>query len=259
MIVGVGHNPDSCAATRITQVTGIFNINSGSNGGSISGIKINDGITFTAGQTVANYLIERCNLPGLTLALLSSNILVNECVIHASITGSGSQGFQLTRCIIDGGYISGISANAFFVNNIFLSTLTIGSASYPVKGGFFKNNIFLLGVTESSSTDNLFQNNLFNTLGSVITSIKHNNIAGPVTDLFKNKTKAIFDYDQDYHILTTSPAHNASTDGTDLGIYGTGSPWKDGSMPGNPHIQKNIISTISGLPNINTKVAAQDY
>jgi len=256
-IVGVGHNPDSCAITGITQVTGNFTINSGSDHGSITGFKIWGDISFTltTGQAINYYSVERCNFGSVTLATLSSKILINECVIHGNIGGNNSQGFLLSKCIVEGTYISGFVANTFINNNIFLSGF-----NYPTSGCDFKNNIFISSGPTPGNTA-LYQNNSFT--NSVISLYNcHNNIVGSAADLFKNKTKAGFDYDQDYHILSTSTAHNAGTDGTDLGIYGTSSPWKEGSVPNNPHLQRlrsKTVSTLNGNLDVKTKVAAQDY
>lgn len=259
-IVGVGHNPDSCAVTGITQVTGNFVINSGSDHGSITGLKIYGDITFIVGATdpVVNYYsIERCNLGNVYPSTRSLNILVCECVIHGNIrgdmSGSSSQGFLLSNCIVEG-YFSGFLANTFINNNVFMNSFT-----YPTTGCFFKNNIFLFaGPIPTESYTALYQNNSFTTAVSSLYNC-HNNIVAPVAGLFKNKTKALFDYDQDYHILVASPAHLAGTDGTDLGIYGTSSPWKEGSVPSSPHLQTKTVSTIDGKPNVKIKVAAQDY
>jgi hypothetical protein len=253
--IGVGHNPDSCAATGISQVTGNFVLKSGCDYGLITGLKIYGEITFTVNATdpiVNNYLIERCNFGGISLATRSSNIQVNECVIHGSISGSSSKGLEVTKCIIDGGVGSGFIANTNFNNNIFLSAI-----SYPTSGCYFKNNIFLsTGPTPAAGNTAFYQNNSFTSAVSSLYNC-HNNIVGPATDLFKTKNKAGFDYDQDYHIPATSPAHLAGADGTDLGIYGTGNPWKEGSAPRNPHIITKTISTVDGKPNVNIKVAAQ--
>ncbi len=51
------------------------------------------------------------------------------------------------------------------------------------------------------------------------------------------------------------------SDGTDIGIYGSSQPYKEGAVPFNPHIYfKNIggTTTPNGLLNINIKVKAQD-
>lgn len=242
-IVGVGHNPDSCIATRITQVSGSFTIKKGSDHGSITGLKIsNGGISFslTTGESLNYFSIERCYIGSdVSLATKSSQILISECVINGSVSGSSSQGFQLTKCIVTGD-VNGFIANSFADNNVFLST----SFSSSSRGCFFRNNIFL---SSGPSSGALYQNNSF-------TSAVSNNIVASSAQLFKNN--------QDYHVLPTSPAHNAGTDGTDLGIYGTASPWKEGSLPGNPHVQKvqsKTVSTIDGNLEVKTNIAAQDY
>ncbi len=268
-IIGVGHNPDSCAVTGITQVSGTFSIRSGSDGGSISGLKIIGQIQFYIGTTennISNYTIERCNIGStITLSNRISNLLINECIIIEGISGNSLQGFQLSKCII-GRYIIGFDSNAYFLNNIFFGNVSCGS-NVSIQGAFFKNNIFLSPLTEGTINGvcvakSQFQNNLFNAgcyYVSNSTNTYQNNITGPVSTLFVNQSGTVFDYKQDYHIKTDSPAHNAGTDGTDLGIYGTGNPWKEGSLPSNPHIQSKSISTINGNLNVKIKVVAQDY
>ena len=257
-IIGAGHNPDSCAASGITVIVGDFNIKSGSDHGSLSGLKIGGAITFTTNenQFLNYYSIDRCNIKDVYISPRSSNIIINECVVTGSIDGGNAQGFQLSKCIVEGSGISAFDSNAYFINNIF-----IGSKYLIVSGCSFRNNIFLSSVTYYQNVfQNTFQNNLFNggyTLGG--NQILLNNIIVPVSTLFVNQSGTAFDYKQDYHILTDSPAHNAGTDGTDLGIYGTSSPWKEGSVPSNPHIQSKSISTVNGNLNIKIKVAAQDH
>ena len=67
-------------------------------------------------------------------------------------------------------------------------------------------------------------------------------------------------FHNNYRLKSTSLGHNAGTDGTDIGIYGGVFPWKDGSMPSNPHIiSKTIPGTTdaSGNLNVNIKVEAE--
>lgn len=256
-IVGVGHNPDSCIVSGISQVIGDFVINSGSDHGSISGLKIWGNINFklNTGQTISYYSIERCNLNSVSIATNSTKILINECVI-GNVSGSNSQGILVSKCIFSGG-VGGFAANSFINNNVFLTT----SFGYPTSGCDFKNNIFLsAGPYPAAGYTATYQNNSFT---SEVTSLHncYNNIVVPADGLFVKKTKAGFDYDQDYHVLATSPAHNAGTDKTDLGIYGTASPWKEGSLPGNPHVQRvqsKTVSTLDGNLDVKTNVVAQD-
>lgn len=49
-------------------------------------------------------------------------------------------------------------------------------------------------------------------------------------------------YTQNFHLITNSPGLNAGTDGTDVGIYGTNQPTKEGWIPSNPHISYKNVS-----------------
>lgn len=278
-IIGVGHNPDSCAITGISEVIGNILILNGSDHGSITGLKITGTFSFGTSPytnvSINYYDIERCNIGGrICLATNSSHILINECIILETIQGNNTQLFQLSKCIVETGYLTYFSSNAYFINNIFLANDNYNGNYSPSSNHYFwvnindcnfRNNIFLTPIRKdsgsSTASNNQFQNNLFNVgnfLSASPVNFFQNNITGPVSTLFVNQSGYYFDYKQDYHILPGSPAHNAGTDGTDLGIYGTGNPWKEGSLPANPHIQSSSISTVNGNLNVKIKVAAQD-
>jgi len=66
----------------------------------------------------------------------------------------------------------------------------------------------------------------------------------------------------DYHLKADSPGKNAGKDGTDIGIYGGSYPWKEGSLPFNPHYQKIQVAPKTdnqGNLNVNIMVKAQDH
>ena len=67
-------------------------------------------------------------------------------------------------------------------------------------------------------------------------------------------------FSDDLHLLPGSPGVGAGSDGTDIGIYGTGSPWKPGNVPYNPHFRSANIAGATNpngeLP-VNIRVAAQ--
>jgi len=92
-------------------------------------------------------------------------------------------------------------------------------------------------------------------------SIGINNIVNQTqSTIFVNQSGNSFSYDDDYHLQSTCPGKNAGRDGTDIGIYGGASPWKEGSIPFNPHIQTLNISPVtnsSGNLNVNIQVEAQ--
>ena len=173
-IIGVGHNPDSCAVTGISQVIGNISILNGSNHGSITGLKISGSISFGAQPndvSISYYAIERCNIGGnVVLATKSSEILVKECVIQGFIRGNNTQGFQLSKCIVEGKefenpgvegcVIQHFDSNAYFTNNIFIGWQT---SLWFVVNCSFRNNIFrTYAGNRGGNSNNLFQNNLFN-------------------------------------------------------------------------------------------------
>jgi len=89
-----------------------------------------------------------------------------------------------------------------------------------------------------------------------------NSILGQtLANTFVNAPGTSFVYGSNYHLLGTSPGKNYGTDGTDVGIYGTTTPYKDGAVPFNPHIMSKTISselTPAGVLNVNVTVSAQD-
>jgi hypothetical protein len=76
-----------------------------------------------------------------------------------------------------------------------------------------------------------------------------------------NQSGGYYNYSNNYHLKNGCIGLNAGTDGHDVGVYGGIFPWKDGSVPHNPHV---IFKNISGYtdPNgnlqLNIKVKAQE-
>jgi hypothetical protein len=269
-IVGVGHNPDSTTATNITYLAGEVFLLTGAGGGSLTGLYMFDGISFGSSANndlVSNYSISRCNFNTLGLGSHSGNNVISENVIRSNINLSDASNNAFYNNIINNA--SGGSQNTF-KNNIFLNTIYCGSS-------LIENNIFIAipsfhGYGCSPYCCNcgysIFQNNLFveNITGGygsfqgVCTTIIGNNQAA--NNIFVNQSGYIFNYSHDYHLLPDSPGKNAGNDGSDIGIYGGTFPWKEGSVPYNPHIQHKEISGSTdpaGNLNINIQVQAQDH
>jgi hypothetical protein len=74
-----------------------------------------------------------------------------------------------------------------------------------------------------------------------------------------NWTSSSYLYTDNYHLKT--PGTHIGMDGTQVGIYGGLRPWKEGSLPLNPHIQSKVIAdktNASGQIQVQVKVAAQN-
>jgi len=281
--IGVGNNPDSTRVTSYTQIIGQMILLTGSDGGSIEGISFNEGLSFgssSANQNVNNYKVSRCFIPiginlGYQMPSNSSNNIFSENIIgHIN-------GYNSTQNAFYNNFINTLeyfNSNNIFYNNIFFQagvmccptcwyeTSTIAN----VFNSTFRNNIFpwpnnTFPAICSSVTNCFFDNNIFmqNTSSPIAPgSMENNNIFNqPQGSIFVKQSGSGFDYNQDYHLQSSCPGKNAGTDGTDIGIYGGAFPWKEGSVPSNPHFQTVKIAPktdANGNLNVNIKVQAQD-
>lgn len=270
-LVGSGHHPDSAIATARTIISGFTQLilKNGADNGSVTGIYFNE-----PGQYA---------YPPIQILDPISSYTISSCYISKSIENQGNN-TTISENIFYNLYSSGI--NLYCTNNIILGYVTCNS-------GVIKNNVFthrFPGYSQYSLYvgNNIVENNIFKPYTvqtGVGTSIFYHNVNGGVNGiigqeqgsgnfldnvelplLFANYSPETFYgdgiYDADFHLPTNSPYKNAGTDGTDIGIYGGPFPWKEGSVPFNPHIQHKIISggtDQNGNLNVNIKVAAQDY
>lgn len=261
-LIGVGHHPDSTFCTNLSLCNSVY-LTTGASGGSISGVRICDLNYGPSGiEMTTNFIVTRCWIGYCTLYPRSTNNSFSENIIQLlngsnainniflnNIIGQaesfGSNTFKNNdflggnqSCGSSGGTGSSISyiSNSIFENNIIIGSSGIGST-------IFNNNIFLNGLPTG---ENIGLNNLFNQDQSSI---------------FINQTGNVFDYSHDYHLKSTCPGKNAGRDGTDIGIYGGAFPWKEGSVPANPHFQRVQIAPktdTNGNLNVKIKMAAQE-
>jgi len=263
-LVGVGHHPDSTYATNISLLGNIY-FADGANGSTVSGIRtcyMQIGTNIEEG--VSGLIISRCWIGSCSLLLNCPSNSFTENIIQLA-NGSG-----------------GTTKNNIFSNNIIGIADNFESCS-------FKNNIFLgaysfcgssgLGSSLNSISISTFENNYFASMVNVWNCIINNNISLVNINLSDNvgfnnlpnqaagsvfvnqEGGAAFSYLNDYHLKSNCPGKNAGKDGTDIGIYGGAFPWKEGSLPFNPHYQRiNISPTTDNNGNlyVNIKVAAQE-
>ena len=266
-LIGAGHYQDS-TVVGISQLNASIVLVTGANNSSFEGFYLNGEFncgTSTANEDVDNITISRCNCTNITLSRFSTNWTVRESIARSSLTG----------------YYWGGTTSPYAQNNFFSNNIVCGDCKSFGPNNDFKNNIFLnvwngfyCRVTNIESS--IFRNNIFSYSSLSITSCTtENNIFyyNPTIQLsnniynqtssttFVNQSETTFDYKQDYHLKSDSPGKNAGKDGTDIGIYGGAFPWKEGSVPSNPHFKSVKISPKtdnSGNLNVRINVAAQD-
>ena len=255
-LIGVGHHPDSTKVTFPTKISQI-NLDSGASNGSITGINILGG--FMVQTEMNNYTVKRCRIYIVGLVAKASNFLFIENAIDNgfSVFISASN-FSCFNNIFSGGGSGSIITNSIFKNNVFLQFI---AANFSL----FENNIICSIDPFNYVNNSIARNNIFtyNFTFDYSTNVGSNNLFGqPQPGIFVNQSGNTFDYSHNYHLQPNNPGKNAGTDGTDIGIYGGIYPWKEGSIPSNPHFQSIQIAPktdANGNLNVKIKVAAQDH
>jgi len=256
--VGSGYN---VTGSNKTIVVGNVTLRKAASGSTITGIEFGNGICSLRLDSVSNCMISRC-LFGSIISFqgVGSNTVITECIMNSAIVigGGGTPSYpssSVSKCI----FTSGSTYNSFptyiLVNN------NIFSNAYPFYYGgnslTIENNIILGSFhnTGNHPTNSIFSNNIY--LGSVNDTMPHignnvyqNNIDRRVLDTFNTVAKIFVKFTNftnisacDFRLNAGCPGINAGTDGTDIGIYGTANPFKDGGTTAFPQILKQIIGT----------------
>lgn len=278
-IIGAGHYPDSTSATNYTNIEGTIRFKTGSDSTIIEGLYITGNIFFgnSVNDSMYSISIVRCNFNTLFLKYSSSynrgftnNNYISESVIRGDIEGGQTESNYFEKNIITN-QVENLTNNNCFSNNIFLNKRTSVQSTFNyIDNTLFKNNIILdnFGGTENvNHTENCtFNNNLlvfefsnsFGSGGGLSNNVGIANIVGIAQDsVFINQSGYSFNYSHNYHLKPTCPGIGAGDDGTNIGIYGTGIPYKEGAVPSNPHIQEFTITVEDNNLNLKAKVSAQ--
>ncbi|KAF0130026.1 MAG: hypothetical protein FD155_1812 [Bacteroidetes bacterium] len=259
-IIGIGHNPDSAAATGISVITGDLLLYQGASGGTLTGVKCNKIILF---DTISNYSVRRCNIEYFEQYSSLNTYMVQNCFFIENIVRNQYLTYYTKNNFISNNIFVGyvyIGRNNTIRNNIFMEETNSINTVYST----IENNIFLSPANNPNFYFNIVSNNLFvqNIDPSFGENIFHNNFMNiPHSSIFVNQMGYDFNYSHNYHLQPSCVGKGAGIDGTDIGIYGGAFPWKDGSVPFNPHflfLQNTHTTDSIGNLHINIKVAAQD-
>lgn len=284
-LIGAGIHPDS---TQVTGVTTLINasgaaplrILSSASGSTFTGIRIttvsggNSNLVLRYGtgdsdDDPTDVVFQRCWFQGeVQLGTASSNgatTAFDECIFHGQFDGKGKSGV-FTRCIIANGFntitLTGLAGSSVVENCVVLGTI-------QANNGVIVRNSFLRtsgGYASYSCTNCTFQNNITPCQTVVSTSpgaVLTNNLTEVVlANVFVSETNGFYEVSDDLHMAPGSPGAGHGTDGNDVGVYGTASPYKPGAVPFNPHyIQADIApsTSVSGALPVNIRVAAQQH
>lgn len=248
-IFGAGYHPNYTKAAGATYITGIITLETGANGSLFVGINMSGYYIIVKASNVS---VSRCLFTSIQIQNNPNNISLSENVV-SYLYGNG-----ITKPILVSNNIIYYNIQSFnngqFVNNIFTRNAN-DYLFYSVQNVRFDNNIVVLNnktYLSTNSYNNIFNNNLFVLDSQSVTStglIKNgtNNIYG------QNKDSIFTNYDgndnwntkHDFHLKSTCSGVNAGTDSTDVGIYGSATPFKEGGVPFNPQFQSFFVPTSS--------------
>ena len=279
--IGAGMHTDSTAATGATILatssSGYFRLTSGANGSSFTGVQFNTptsntcfGLGTGAGdQNVVSVEFLRCVFwQRVALGAVdpaASSSAFTECIFHdilygydatalftrcifdyqagtgAEITGFGTGGLTMLNCVCLGTRV-GNSGGANVSNCVFTRT----SAPFWQSGGMtMTNNLLVSDALVSNMTGFTESGNILNV---------------PAASIFMSEADTDYQFSDDLHLQSTCPGVGGGTDGTDIGIYGTTSPSKEGAMPHTPYFRKVGIAPgtdANGNLPVSVRVAAQ--
>jgi hypothetical protein len=271
--VGAGIHPDSSSTTGTTTLatggsTGIT-ITTNASQSTFTGIIFNPGGDIQYGNNIgdddpADLIFQRCafNRP-MNLGFAegaSSSSSFDECIFRGVLTGRASKAV-ITHCIFDNAIVSIFRPSGLFLKNSVLLASRLqnsgnaivqncvftfnGAPLWQVNGVQISNCLITGAEMFSNSSENSETNNLYGQNANAI---------------FENETDGNYDFDDDLHLAPSSPGVGAANDGTDIGIYGSGTPYKEGASPFNPHYQAATIdagTNGSGDLPVNIRMAAQ--
>jgi hypothetical protein len=276
--IGAGIHPDSSSVTGTTTIgtaSGNVAITMGASGSTFTGIAFSTYGMVAFGTTVddddpTDIVFQRCAFNhGLELGQAEGaqgSATFDECVIRGpgnySLKGLSSRAV-LTRCILDGCSVNQFRPSGLFMKNcVILNDQVVNS-----KNGVVQNCVFTYDGAAFWQVSGMQISNCL-TSGSALFSnssnnTETNNVLGVSSaSIFENETDGVYQYSDDLHIAASSIGTGMGNDGTDVGIYGSGAPYKTGGAPYNPHFQQaqfDPITNWNGALPVQVRTAAQTH
>ena len=278
--IGAGIHPDSSVVTNTTTLTtadAIVITNGGSNS-TFTGIRFicQNSSNFQYGTTPLDddptgLYFERCDLQGglhVTVVAFydesNSETTFNECLFGGQVKGADNSSVNFTKCIFkNGSEVAGMDGGGVIIDHcIFFGNANIGNCwNSQVRNTIFaSNSVSPLYQCDGSSVQNCltYNSQFFGNTSNPTLSNSYTSASNP----FVNETNGFFDYTDNLAIDGSSVASGGALDGTDMGIYGSDYPAKQGLVPYNPHfISVNIAPATDGNGNlpVTIKTQAQTY
>lgn len=291
VMIGAGYNSNNqfALSTKVGNITLVRTVGvENSTGTTIMGFWCNT-INASASSPITNVTIFRNRIDSQLRAysggvkfsdwLIYNNIIVQ---IYLGNDGSGPTSISSTNILIQNNFIfgfiaDGTSTSILIDHNVFINA-GLGALYYAT----ISNNIFVrnTGTIFGGNVSFCTFNNNFSSLSTITsvapgTSFLNGSNSGsgnisPAANPFVNVPDlSAFLFTSNYRIVAGSPADNAGTDGTDLGVYGGTYPFPSGgpigggfdtsALPAIPQITDFNIqnATIQPASSLNVNVKAR--
>jgi len=287
-LIGAGIHPDSTQVTSVTvlRATGTnapLILTTAASGSTFTGIRFvhqasNATVivrygTNTSDHSPTDIVFQRCwFMQNVNLASgnendpSSASTMFDECIFRRILNGFGSTAV-VTRSIFDWTAAQQYAVQWFNVgtltmeNCVFLGALMANSPGVIFRNSITTNSSYIcLNCSNGTFSNNLISGNAV-VSGSLGVTLSNNVTGLDPANMFVSLGNAnTFNFNDDLRLPPGSPGIGAGTDGNDIGIYGSSSPYKDGAMPFNPHFREAEIApstnTNGELP-VNIRVAVQ--
>ncbi len=269
--IGAGYHTDSTLATLPTIIYNSVNFNGSTDGSYFTGIHFNNTVSFGEnGNDATDIIIERCLFQsGLTLRASDTdtvdiNFFMRESIVLGIFYGNYTYNTSIENCMFNGRVDKFIFSDFTYCNFNgrdgsyqavlrYMDECYFENCMFPndwaASLGYITNCTFNTCLWHDNRTFPDYTNNGTGNIVSVNQSLIYTNV--PTINSYSDQN--------DYHLITGSPGINASTDGTNIGIYGGPNPFKEGGLPFNPHIRSVNIptSTTDGNLPVEISVGAQ--
>lgn len=280
--IGAGIGPDSTAATGITTIStqaGNIVLTTAAGGSTFTGIIFSPAGVVQYGTTAADddprdLLFQRCTFTTAvdvatsnTNPALPSSTDFKECVFYSNFYGANGAVATLERCIIDHNQGTGASVSGFDGGGLTLRHCVVMEARIGNSAGFTSENSVYTRTSAPfwQSSGAILINNLLVSTALVSNMTPGASSTGNVTgvvasSIFINEADNNFTWADDLHLQATSAGVGMATDGSDVGIFGSATPFKPAGVPFNPHVSSAVVGSStnanSELP-VNITVVAQ--
>lgn len=292
-IIGAGFWPNSTPnEPGYTQVNNPLVFGNGSNGSFVTGIRFTNEVRIAGSTSISGIVFDRCRFNNLYLAygntsgFSSSNHIVRNSYIWElyGYPNSNYSSYSVINSLITNNIIRRVyyfNQLNTFTNNIFTG-LDAGTSNYTFSNTSscsFQNNIIFnspnsycntnfiyssnnnvfsfnmfIGFSGSGGTNNIFTNS-FNNVNRDSVFVNYTPLPATCLNPYFN-----FSYNHDYHLLPNCVGVGTGSDGTDIGIYGGPTPWKEQAYPINPRITNFFVTPqvpANGIINVNATVEGQ--